>query len=184
MDIVMAPNAILRTPAKPVSLPAAKLKQIIADMTKTLVAQVDPEGVGLAANQVGLPHKLFLARFDTKKNSPVHVFLNPELISHSEELQPEDKEAEEQAPLEGCLSLPKYYGVVKRWKWVEIKYQNEKLEMKNEKFEGFPATVIQHEMDHLNGKIFVERIIEQGSKLYKSTGKNKKGKDIWEEVEL
>ena len=49
---------------------------------------------------------------------------------------------------------------------------------------GFPATVIQHEMDHLNGKIFVERILEQEGKLYKITGKDKKGKEDWEEVEI
>lgn len=58
------------------------------------------------------------------------------------------------------------------------------METKTEKFSGFPATVIQHEMDHLNGKIFVERILEQKGRLYKIVGKDKKGKDQWEEVEL
>ena len=122
------------------------------------------------------------------KNSPVHVFINPEIVAHSEQIQPADKKEEENAQLEGCLSLPKYYGIVKRWKWVKVRFQvsgfSGQLETKEEKFEGFPATVIQHEIDHLNGRIFVERILEQSGKLYKSTGKNKKGKDIWEEVEI
>jgi len=214
-QIVQAPDSILRTPVKPVKLPTAKLKKILEEMRATLLAQVDPEGVGLAANQVGLPYQLFLARFDTKdlpagrqENNPVHVFINPEIIAHSEELQPENKDEEEKAPLEGCLSLPKYYGIVKRWKWVKVRYQtlrhsgepkatpeslndsdaglgqHDSLVEKTEKVNDFPATVIQHEMDHLHGRIFVERILEQNGQLYKSTGKNKRGKDVWEEVEI
>lgn len=181
MQIVQAPSEILRTATKPVNLPPEKLRPIIAEMKAILISRKDPEGVGLAANQISLPHSLFLARFDTKNNSPVFVFINPEIIAHSEELQPKENE---KSQLEGCLSLPKYYGLVKRWQWVQVKYLNDKLKMKNEKFDGFAATVIQHEMDHLNGKIFVERILEQNGKLYKSTGKDKKGKDIWEEVEI
>lgn len=180
-SIVQAPDQGLRTPSAVTDLPAEKLRKIIAEMTATLIAQNDPEGVGLAANQVGLPYRLFLARFGTKKNEPVHVFFDPELLEHSDEIQPtEDKKA----AMEGCLSVPKYYGVVKRFMWVKVKYKDENLEEKTETFKGFPATVIQHEMDHLNGKIFVERILEQKGKMYKIVGKNKKGKDEWEEVEI
>lgn len=178
--IVQAPSEILRTPAVPSNLTPEKLKKIIADMTKTLLDQKDPEGVGLAANQVGLPYQIFLARFTTKKSEPIRVFVNPKIVDHSEEIQEESKNS----PLEGCLSVPKYYGVVKRWKTVKLEYQDENLKFQTENFEGFPAVVIQHEMDHLNGKIFVEKILEQNGKLYKVTGKNKKGKEKWEEVEL
>lgn len=176
-SIVKAPNQILRNPAQAVDFDVTK---IVAEMKQTLIGQKDPEGVGLAANQVNLPYKIFLARFDTKKNSPIYTFINPEIIEHSDEFQEEDNHT----PLEGCLSLPKYYGHVKRYEWVQLKYLNEKLEMKSEKFEGFPAVVIQHEMDHLNGKIFVERILEQQGRLYKITGKDKRGKEEWNEVEL
>ena len=216
--IVQAPNEILRTPAVPSNLTPEKLKKIISEMTKTLLAQKDHEGVGLAANQVGLPYQIFLARFTTKKSEPVRVFINPKIIDHSEEIQEETKNS----PLEGCLSVPKYYGVVKRWKWVKMEYQappsswshavrhpgasetsdriypgkkilspfglqndaGVSLQHDVEVFEGFPAVVIQHEMDHLNGKIFVERILEQNGQMYKITGKDKKGKEKWEEVEL
>ncbi len=180
-SVVQAPNPILRSVTSAVNLSPVKLTKIITEMKKTLIAQKDPEGVGLAANQVGLPYSLFLARFETKTNSPIHVFVNPEITSHSEELQPKEQE---KSPLEGCLSLPNYYGVVKRYRWVELKYQDENLATRTEKFTGFPATVIQHEMDHLQGKIFVERLLEQQGQLFKSTGKNKRGKDIWEEVEI
>lgn len=170
--IVQAPNEILRTPAKSVDLKMPGLEKIITEMKKILVNQKDPEGVGLAANQIGLPYRLFVTR--------TGVFINPEILEHSKEFQIEKKKS----PLEGCLSLPKYYGVVKRYKWIKLKYFNEQLAMCNQKFEGFLAVVIQHEMDHLDGKIFVERILEQQGRLYKITGKNKNGKENWEEVEL
>ena len=190
--IVQAPNEILRTPTQQVDLPAEKLKKIIAGMAETLLAQDDPEGVGLAANQVGLPYQLFLARFTTKKDEPIRVFINPQIIDHSEEIQEETKKS----PLEGCLSIPKYYGVVQRWRWVKLRYQtltdtdrqgSDKsgyLTTSEEVFSGFPAVVIQHEMDHLKGKVFVERILEQNGQLYKTIGKDKKGKDKWQEVKL
>lgn len=179
--IVQSPSDVLRTATKPVDFGVDKLHKIIEEMKTTMLACKDPEGIGLAANQVNLPYNLFVARFGTKKSDPVLTFVNPEIIGHSDELQ--DIESKK-AQLEGCLSVPKYYGTVKRFQWVQLKYQNEKLEMKNEKFENFPAIVIQHEMDHLTGHIFVERILEQKGRLYKITGKDKKGKEMWEEIKL
>jgi peptide deformylase len=183
--IVLAPNQILRSPATAVNLPSSKLSSIIDTMRQTLISQTNPQGVGLAANQMGLPYKIFLARWTTKKDEPVHVFINPEILGHSDELQGDGKKD----PLEGCLSLPKYYGHVKRYKWVKLKYQilttNYQLQTTDSIFDGFPAVVIQHEMDHLNGKIFVERILEQKGILYRITGKkNQDGKEIWERVEI
>lgn len=175
-QIVQAPNEILRTPTKLVNPAMAGIQKIVFEMKQILLSQKDPEGVGLAANQIDLPYSLFITREE--------VFINPEIVDHSKELQPEDKKS----PLEGCLSLPNYYGIVKRWKWIEIKYfelsRTYNLEPRTSRFEGFPAIVIQHEMDHLNGKIFVERILEQNGKLYKNTGEDKKGKDVWEEIEI
>lgn len=179
--IVQAPNPVLRQKTSPSNLSGPRLRKIITEMKAILVSQKDPEGVGLAANQIGLPYSFFVARFDTKGNPPIYTFINPEIVTHSEELAPDP---DEKAPLEGCLSLPNYYGQVKRWRWIEVKYLDENLKPQQKKFTNFAATVIQHEMDHLQGKIFVERILEQQGKLYKTVGKNKKGKDVWEEVEL
>lgn len=176
-QIVQAPSEILRSATKPISIDVTK---IVEEMKKTLIAQKDPEGVGLAANQVGLPYKLFLARFSARKTEPIRVFINPKIVSHSEDFQVEKRNSS----LEGCLSVPKLYGLVKRWKSVTLQYKTETGEDKTETFEGFPAVVIQHEMDHLNGKIFVERILEQNGRLYKMTGKNSEGKDEWEEITL
>lgn len=190
MNIVHAPNEVLRGKNNPVDLKDPKLEKVIEEMKKLLFSQKDPEGVGLAANQVGLPLRLFLARFSSKKKEPVRVFINPEVVDHSPELAKEDKKA----PLEGCLSLPNYYGIVKRWQWVKVKYQTTDHSLPStavvssqwsvDRFEGFAATVVQHELDHLEGQIFVERILEQKGSLYRVTGKDKNGKEIWEEVEI
>lgn len=187
MQIVQAPAEILRTPTKPVALPMEKLFKIIEEMKQVLLTQKDPEGVGLAANQVGLPYSLFLGRFTTKKNETIRVFINPEVIEHSQELHPSDDD--KKSPLEGCLSRPNYYGTVKRWKWIKLKYYATpeavvSSQWTEDRFEDFAATVIQHEMDHLNGKLFVERILEQKGKLYRIVGKDAKGKEKWEEVEF
>jgi len=185
--IVMAPNSILAAPTKRVDFSGSRLLKIIDEMRATLLAQKDPAGVGLAANQVNLPYSLFLARFSAKRSEPIRVFVNPEVVNHSPETQPVNDE--EDSSLEGCLSLPNFYGTVKRWKWVEISFQpissdGQLGDQKIERFDNFAAVVIQHELDHLNGKIFVLKILEQNGKLYKIKGKDKKGKDIWEEVEI
>lgn len=183
-QIVLAPNAILRTPAKPVDFSGSKLKALVDELIATMLREKDPEGVGLAANQVNLPWKIFIARSSTKKSDPVKVFINPEIVNHSEKLIPDT--SDKKHPLEGCLSKPNYYGTVKRWQWVKLRFQeisNSSLVTREEKFEGFPSTVIQHEMDHLNGKIFIERILEQKGKLFKIL-KSKSGEDEWEEVDI
>ncbi|MEK7565960.1 MAG: peptide deformylase [Patescibacteria group bacterium] len=180
-SIIQSPNEVLRKPTQPVDVTLPELPKIIEEMVLTLRLQKNPQGVGLAANQVGLPHSLFVARFSASSKEPIHVFINPEIIDHSREFQKITKKSS----LEGCLSLPKYYGPVKRYKWVKLKYQSieegfENCKLKIENFSGFPAVVIQHEMDHLNGKIFVEKILEQKGKLYKITNKPAR----WEEIEL
>ena len=208
--IIQSPHEILRAATVPVPENLPDLKKIIEEMRATLLAQKNPEGVGLAANQVGLPYKLFLTRFDPK-TSEVRVFINPQILEHSKDFQKEKKNS----PLEGCLSIPKLYGNVQRWAWVKLKYQiirrSENSEsQKNQKagrpdfsdspalrssefsefseitetFENFPAVVIQHEMDNLDGKIFTQHILEQKGKLYKITGKDKEGKEIWESVKI
>jgi len=80
--------------------------------------------------------------------------------------------------LEGCLSLPHYYGPLKRADSVTVKYLNEKGEEITEDLEGFDAQIILHEIDHLEGKLFIDRLFEEKKPLYKVDG------DEWEEVEL
>ena len=81
-------------------------------------------------------------------------------------------------PLEGCLSLPHFYGPVARATYITISYTNESGEQVTETFKGFLAHIVQHEIDHLKGILFVDHILEQDSPLYHMHG------DEWEEVEL
>ena len=85
--------------------------------------------------------------------------------------------------LEGCLSLPNIWGEVERAPSITLRYLDEKEKPQTKKFNGFMATIVQHEMDHLEGILFPKRVLEQGGHLYKSH-KDEKGKDIFEEIEL
>lgn len=178
--IVTVPEPVLRQVAKPVKKLDKRVLDIIADMEKTLLAAKDPEGVGLAAPQIGISLQIFLCR-PSKKSKP-QVFINPQITQFSKETQSPD---ENEGVFEGCLSIPAHYAPITRSLGVKVKYQTLKkikdayeLEDKEEEFTGFPAHIIQHEVDHLNGILFVDRAIEQKTKMYKVKGKN------WEELEI
>lgn len=190
--IVTSPNKVLITPSKAVKVFDKKLKETLSEMEKTLKATSDPIGVGLAAPQVGIALRIFQTR--PTEDSKVRNFINPEIISTSpEEGIPEftnSEKVEKKKPaksknklLEGCLSLPNIWGNVTRKKEVTISFQNENGDKKIETFTGFPAIIVQHEMDHLNGILFTTHVMAQNEKLYKSH-KNKNGEDEFEEIEF
>jgi peptide deformylase len=172
--IVQSGNPILRAKSKPVQNVDKKTLQIIQDLKDTLKVQKDPEGVGLAAPQIGKNLQIFLADYKGFKR----VVINPKIISiekrsHSAKVPQSKKEI-----LEGCLSLPYYYGPLKRSEKVTLEYLNEKGEKVTEKFVGFDAQIILHEVDHLNGVLFIDHLLTEKKPLYKVVG------DEWEEVEL
>jgi peptide deformylase len=173
-NIVTVPSEVLRKVATPIEGVNARVLKLLKDMDKVLRSAKDPQGVGLAAPQIGVSERIFMIRPETK--GPITTFINPEIIKFSQKtINPHKKDG----VYEGCLSIPKHYGPVKRAYSITIKYDfiNEgKLESTEEVFSGFPAHVIQHEMDHLNGILFIDRILEQNSKLYKIEGED------WEEV--
>lgn len=163
-------SPILRAKAKRIDKIDKKITKLIADMGETLRVQKDPEGIGLAAPQIGKSLQIFLVEFEKLKR----VIINPVVISVGKI----NKKKRKEKTLEGCLSLPHYYGPIRRPDEVTIKYMNEIGELKQEKFEGFPAHIIQHELDHLNGALFIDHILEQNAPLYLFDG------DEFEEVEL
>ncbi len=174
LKIVTVPNPVLSTPTKKVEKINEKIKKIIQDMKETLLAQKDPIGVGLAANQVGIPLSIFIIKPTLK--SKIKVFINPKIIKtiQGPTLKRSDRK---KVKLEGCLSIPKIWGPVKRAKKILLEYQDPLTDsVKQEWFEGFEATIIQHEIDHLNGIVFTQRVLEQGKKLYKE--ENDKLKEI------
>lgn len=178
-QIVHVPHKALTSPAKPITKFDKKLKTLIAEMTDTLLATTNPKGVGLAAPQVGVSVRLFITQ--PKESEPVRAFINPEILSTSDETT--DAEKERNGKLEGCLSIPRIWGNVRRAKKLTLRYQDETETEHTEEFSGFMAVIIQHETDHVNGILFAQRVLEQKGAFYQ-TAKDKDGKEILEEVEL
>jgi len=140
-------------------------------MKETLLAQKDPEGIGLAAPQVGKNIQLFLM----KPDRDLRVFINPEIIVIKKSSIKKKKTGK---LMEGCLSLPHYYSPILRSYTLTLRFMDEKGETKVEEFKGLNAHIIQHEVDHLKGVLFVDRILEQKLPLYEYKD------DEWYPVEL
>ncbi len=165
--LVQAPNNILNKQLKKVNKIDKSVKRIVSEMEETLISQVDPMGVGLAANQVGLDLAIFIMK--PTPESQTEVIINPQILEVVEAKEPEVVEVEEDGadvPLEGCLSIPRIWSPVTRAKKVLLSYENLRGEKKEKWFKGFKAVIVQHEVDHLNGILFTQRALEQGSRLY------------------
>lgn len=184
MQIVKVPKAVLNAPVQTVTAVDKKLLDFIEEMKKTLVATDNPRGVGLAAPQVGHSLRIFITK--PWPRSPFTIFINPEIVWRSEE-KTEDGVPQRKNKYEGCLSIPDIWGVVHRAKKIKVKsYQitmNRHLITKERLFSGFLATIIQHEIDHLNGILFTQRVLEQREKLFKLV-KDEKGEDTFEPLEI
>lgn len=170
MKVLTTPDSFLRKVAKPVLKYDKKLEKQISDLIFTLKSATDPEGVGLAATQVGLDKRLFLVTISGK---PV-VFINPKVLAVSKAMLSDIYKKSKDRWLEGCLSLPKIWGFVDRPYWVELEYQtpeNGKLVTKKRKFEDVESSYVQHENDHLDGILFTDHILKQGGTILKETPK-------------
>jgi peptide deformylase len=146
-DILILPDKRLRQVSKPVTTLDAATRQLVEDMFETMYAA---PGIGLAAIQVGEPVRLVtmdLAKKDEPKQP--RVFINPELVAESEA-----KNVHE----EGCLSIPEYYEEVQRPAEVKVRYLDLDGTEKEIEANGLLATCLQHEIDHLNGVLFIDHI--------------------------
>jgi len=146
-EIIVLPDKRLRLVSEPVKTVDARLRALVDDMFETMY---EAPGVGLAAIQVGVPTRVITA--DTaKKDEPKQpqVFINPEIVWSSEEKTTYE---------EGCLSIPEYYEEVERPAQVKVRFTD--LDGKAHELEanGLLATVLQHEIDHLNGVLFIDHI--------------------------
>lgn len=176
----MVKDPSLRAVSKPVQSVDKKITLLIKDLKDTLVVQKDPEGIGLAAPQIGKNLRLFIMTEGKK----LKTIINPEILSFSsikaekKEVKSKTKKSMEKKIMEGCLSLPHYYGPLERTKLIKLKYLDEKGKERIETFEGLPAQIVQHEIDHLNGILFIDRLLEQKAQLFEFKGGE------WEEVEI
>src|SRR6185295_2981131 len=148
-EILILPDKRLRLVSDPVKTIDREIKTLVADMFETMY---EAPGIGLAAIQVGVPRRVVtmdLAKKEDEEKKQPRVFINPEILWKSEE-----KAIYE----EGCLSIPEFYEEVERPAQVRVKYLD--LEGREQEVEasGLLATCLQHEIDHLNGVLFIDHI--------------------------
>ncbi len=146
-DILILPDKQLRLVSKPVDSVNASIRALAEDMLETMY---DAPGIGLAAIQIGEPLRLVtvdLSKKDDEKDP--RVFINPEITWSSDEMRLHE---------EGCLSIPEYYEEVERPAAVRLKYLDLDGKAHEVEADGIFATCIQHEIDHLNGVLFIDHI--------------------------
>ncbi len=168
MQILITHDPFLRRVAKPVSKLDKKLQKQIDEMISTLKASKDPEGIGLAATQVGIDRRLFIVILSGKPE----VFINPVITKSSEAMFSTVHPKKKDRWLEGCLSLPGIWGVVDRPYSIEIDYltpENGELKPRHRKFEDAESAYVQHENDHLDGILFTDHILKQGGQILRET---------------
>lgn len=152
LPIYIYGQPVLRKVAQDIAPDYPNLKDLIANMFETMD---NAEGVGLAAPQIGLPIRVVVINLDVLSDELPEfkgfrkVYINPHILETSGEL--EDME-------EGCLSLPGIHENVKRAGKIHVTYLDEDLQPHDEMVEGYLARVMQHEFDHLDGKMFIDRI--------------------------
>jgi peptide deformylase len=173
--ILIAPHPTLRQKAKEVVSVDKKLVEHFDALHDTLLAARNPRGVGLAQPQIDHLWRAFATNLETSlQDDPLYrVFINPKIIDRSDKLvmgvNPRN------ADLEGCLSIPHLYGPVLRHEWTTFTFQtlnknHELSDMHTETFYDFASRVMQHELDHLDGILFTDHILEQGQPLYQQVG--------------
>ena len=146
LPILEFPDPRLRKKASPVARVDEALGRLIDDMFETMYAA---PGIGLAATQVDVHRRLLVADVSTEKNAR-HVLINPEILQKDGVAVTE----------EGCLSVPGYYEEVERATHIKVRFLDRQGEPREEEFEGLLAVCVQHEIDHLNGKLFVDYLSE------------------------
>lgn len=180
--IITAPDPILRQKSKNIvfgdKILNKKTKQIISDLKGTLRTQVNPRGVGLSAPQIGVSKRIFVLEIERK----ITTIINPEILSVSKELLASILPKEKQF-LEGCLSVPGYWGFVDRPYQIKVSFTDQLGEKIEKNFVGKESSYFLHEYDHLDGILFIDRILEQKGKIYQIE-KDSDGKEELIEVEL
>lgn len=141
------------------------------EMIALAMSYTDPEGVGLSTTQIGRDERFFVAKLQKE----FHPYFNPQILK----ISPKTK-----IYFEGCLSVPDFYGEVKRSILITVTYQDKTGQKVKKILRGPAAWIFQHEFDHINGILFVDRVLEQKGRIFKFKGKDQVGGDIFEEVRL
>jgi peptide deformylase len=146
-EIITLPDKRLRLVSDPVKAIDGEVRKLVADMFDTMY---DAPGIGLAAIQLGEPHRVVTVDL-AKKEEPrdPQVFINPEIVTASEEKSTHE---------EGCLSIPEFYDDVERPARVTVRYLDLEGQTQEVEATGLLATCLQHEIDHLNGVLFIDHL--------------------------
>lgn len=145
--LIILPDPILRLVSKPIERVDAPLRKLADDMLATMY---DAPGIGLAAIQIGEPLRMLVIDLAKDDEEPTpHVVINPEILESGEQRSVYE---------EGCLSIPDYYAEVERPASVRVKYLDRDGKEQEMLAEGLMATCLQHEIDHLNGVLFIDHI--------------------------
>ena len=150
-EIIKVPNPILKKVSKPVDVVDDEIRKVLDDMLDTMY---DAPGIGLAAIQIGIPLRMLVIDIssvgdqDNNEKDP-QFFINPEIIDPSDDLSSFE---------EGCLSVPGIWEEIERPDQCIVKFVNRDGQKEEKKCKGLLATVIQHEMDHLEGIVFVDHL--------------------------
>jgi len=161
LQICTYPDAVLRQDAEPIDNVNSDILRLIDDMAETMY---DAPGIGLAANQVGRPLRLILV--DLQRQDYEHgliVLINPEIVAASGEITYE----------EGCLSVPDYFASVKRAGEVTVRGLDRSGKQVQIEASGLLAVVLQHEIDHLQGRLFIDRLGPIAKDIFKRKWKKK-----------
>ncbi|CAA2140704.1 MULTISPECIES: peptide deformylase [Methylobacterium] len=167
--LVILPDARLRQVSTPVGAIDDEIRTLAADMLETMY---DAPGVGLAAIQVGVTKRV--VTIDTSKDENARqpqIFIDPEIVWASEEKRVYD---------EGCLSIPEYYGEVERPDRVRVRFRDLSGETREIEADGLLATCIQHEIDHLDGVLFIDHLskLKRDRVIKKFVKAAKRGEDV------
>lgn len=159
LRVLKYPHPALRAeneeiPTEELTGPGSELSKLAKEMFLVMYAT---QGVGLAAPQVGINKRLMVYNDtgDSKKWMKETVMINPKIVEFSEAKDVAD---------EGCLSFPEMGGAVERSKWIKVEALNLKGKKMKKKFKGWEARIFQHEYDHLDGTVYIDRLTEEGKK--------------------
>jgi len=145
--LIILPDPLLRQVSKPVERVDDDLRKLADDMLATMY---DAPGIGLAAIQIGIPLRMLVIDLAKQDETPdPHVVINPEIVARGGDINLHE---------EGCLSIPDYYAEVERPATVTVRYLDREGKAREIAADGLMATCLQHEIDHLNGVLFIDHI--------------------------
>ena len=151
---VVLPDGKIREKSQEVAAFDESLRKLIADLIDTAIAQTDPPALGLAAPQINVFKRVFIARIRNK----FKPFVNPRITKYSKV---------QTALLEGCFSISGIYGQVTRPAEITVEAQDKRGKRMVSTYKGVAAKIIQHELDHLKGILFIDHVHEQNGKLFR-----------------